>query len=846
MRDPIADRPYHRSLNRLSGMKRVGESGRRLRPAVSLGAAPVLALLLLGTTAGRDTSAGKALQGSDVCRDQGERLLREGSTAEARAELERCLAKDKSNPEIYYQLARCSMLDFNRETDIFRAAQFLRTALGELDKVLKLNPGHVAALRMKCSILQRPSVHFDPKSAYDLAMRAIELQPYDYEFILDVAAWLADTGVRIYVPDTDRTPYDAMAVMERARVLIRRVLENAGPYTREEQRALYLMGRTLAIDGHFEESLPYFHARLARHPVPEEQAETLRELGTSLYRMDRFADAAKAFATAVDLRPTMADMWLMRVSLERAGADVSRVPADLLFPLRREEVDRSNPPLLSFTDIAPALGIDRRDGNGTCAWGDYDGDNDQDLAVVGNGTFISLYRNDGNRFVDVTEEAGLARVPSGLSLNFVDYDNDGRIDLYLSLAGWSGPMPNRLFRNLGNGKFKDVSRAAGLDDPGSGFVSLWGDLDGDRYLDLVIANGVLKDGSVLQAYRNNGNGTFSNVTKQAGLSEPPEYGGIGIALGDYDRDGDLDLFVNGFGGAPNRLYRNDGHLRFNEVAAQAGVLQPVHAGYVCFFVDYNNDGYPDILTTSLAPWPAVLDGMTSGFSVQNAGEIHPECPRLFRNNGNGTFRDVTFEARLYYPMGVMGAGVADLDNDGFVDIFFGTGDPRLHRLEPNRFFRNNGDGTFSDLSYFSGLGHLGKGHGVTFIDLDDDGDLDVYAQIGGHHPGDFWRNRFLRNDRGNQNNWLQVDLVGTESNRYGIGTQLVLRTGGTTLYREVKGSEGFGSTDPYRVSFGLGKNTRIDVLSVLWTSGRRQEFTSLELNHRIEVKESSDACRTLK
>jgi tetratricopeptide (TPR) repeat protein len=738
------------------------------------------------------------------------------------------------------------MLDFNREQDGSLASRYLTAALKEVDQVLRLRPDDVLALRMKFSILERPSVHFDPKSALALAERAIELQPHAYEFILEVAQWLADTGVRIYAPSKDRVPYDAMVVMERAKQLLGRVLDEAAPYAREEQRALYWMGRTLANDGKYEESLAYFEARMTRDVTPEERSETLREDGASLYRLGRHADAAKAFASALQLRPTLADRWLLRVSLEAFGADVSRLPQNLLFPLRQEEVDAMNPPALSFTDIAPELGIDRLNGNGTCAWGDYDGDGDQDLAVAGTGTFITLYRNDGNKFVDVTEEAGLGHVPSGYSLNFVDYDNDGKPDLYVCLDGWSGPMPNRLFRNLGNGRFKDVSKEAGLDDPGSGFVSLWGDLDGDGYLDLVVANGVLKDGSVLQAYRNNGNGTFSNVTTQAGLVEPPEYGGIGIALGDYDRDGDLDLFVDGFEGAPNRLYRNDGHFKFTEVAAQAGVLQPPHAGYVCFFVDYNNDGYPDILTTSLAPWPAVLQGLTSGFTVQSADEVHPDSSRLFRNNRDGTFTDVTFESKLYYPVGTMGAGVADLDNDGFVDIYLGVGDPRLHRLEPNRFFRNNGDGTFSDLSFFAGLGHLGKGHGVAFIDLDDDGDLDIYAQIGGHHPGDFWRNKLFRNNWGNRNNWLQVDLIGTRSNRYAVGAVLVLKAGGMTLYREVKGSEGFGSTSPYRVSVGLGKSARIDSVTVLWPSGLKQEFKDLTVNQRIEIKEGTDTWRVVK
>jgi hypothetical protein len=330
------------------------------------------------------------------------------------------------------------------------------------------------------------------------------------------------------------------------------------------------------------------------------------------------------------------------------------------------------------------------------------------------------------------------------------------------------------------------------------------------------------------------------VTHEAGLREPPTFGAIGIALGDYDLDGDLDLFINGLESVPNRLYRNDGNLRFTEVSRQARVVQPPHNGFVSFFFDYNNDGWPDLLTTSLAPWNAVLEGLSRWFRVSKPEAIHADSSRLFRNNRNGTFTDVTWEARLFYPMGVMGAGVADLDNDGYTDLYFGTGDPQLSRLEPNRFFRNNGDGTFSDLTDYVGFSRPGnKGHGVCFVDLDEDGDLEVYAQLGGHYPGDHARNAFYRNLKGNQNNWLQVDLRGTRSNRYAIGARLVLKAGGLIVSREVKGSEGFGSTSPYRVHFGLGQRTRIDSLEIFWPSGETQKLEGLRANQLIEIREGS-------
>jgi len=387
---------------------------------------------------------------------------------------------------------------------------------------------------------------------------------------------------------------------------------------------------------------------------------------------------------------------------------------------------------------------------------------------------------------------------------------------------------DRLFHNAG-GRFEDVTEKSGAGDPGSGFVSLWGDLDNDGYLDLAVANGVLRDGSTPQIYRNNRNGTFTNMTREAGIVEPSSYGTIGIALGDYDGDGDTDLLVNGLDRTPNRLYRNDGKWKFTEVARQAGILQPPHNGFVCFFFDYNNDARPDILTTSLAPWEAVVEAMKAGYRPQ---ALHPDAVRLFRNNGDGTFTDATMAAGLFYPMGVMGAGVADIDNDGYIDLYFGTGDPQLSRLEPNRIFRNQGNGKFLDVTALTNFARPGnKGHGVSFIDLDEDGDLEIYAQLGGHYQGDHARNAFYENQSGNRLNWLEIDLTGGNP----VGVSLTLIANGIKQHREVKGSEGFGATSPMRVHFGLGKAEIVDTLEVRWPTGERRTLSGIKANQILKV-----------
>ncbi len=763
-------------------------------------------------------------------------LLRQGKTEEARKELTALVSRNPADAELHYQLARSHLLDFYGNPAAGRVA--LSLAMEALENALRRNGDHIPALKAKAIIHARAELlYYNPNLAFQMAARVARLEPSANEYLLNLTGWLSGE-VRFTTGSEHRVPHDPLTGLDRSIELLDRVVDSAMPFSIEEAAGFYQMARTLAKRGSFRESIEYFQLALVRPALAAARGEILREMGASHYRAGDYAEAARTFSRALGLNNNPIDQWLLKVSIERWDGASIRLPDSMAFPAAEPNIDANNPPLLAFTDMAKEQGVNRLDGNGTCAFGDFTGDGRPDLVLAGSGTFLAAYRNEGSRFREVTAEAGLARVPSGYSVNLVDYDNDGRLDLHLALNGWNGPMPNRLFRNTGGGRFEDVSKESGAADPGSGFVSLWGDLDNDGLPDLAVANGVLKDGSVPQLYRNLGGGRFANVTRQAGLDEPPAYGTIGIAFGDYDRDGDLDLFVNGLLSSPNRLYRNEGGFRFQEVSRAAGVTQPPHNGYVAFFTDYNNDAWPDLLVTSLAPWDAVIEGLKRTFSVPGPAAIHPDSVRLFRNNRDGTFTDATYQAKLYHPMGVMGAGVADLDNDGFVDFYFGTGDPQLSRLEPNRFFRNNGDGSFTDLTSWVNFARPGnKGHGVCFVDIDEDGDLDVYAQLGGHYPGDHAENAFYRNLKGSQNHWLEVDLTGTNSNRHAIGAALVVKAGALTVFREVKGSEGFGSTNPYRQHFGIGANTVVDSLEVRWPSGLKQTFTRLAADRIVKIRE---------
>ena len=764
-------------------------------------------------------------------------LLRESKTAEARKDLEEQRKQRPGDAEVLYQIARSYLLDFYRLQDPEQRRISLGLAMETLDAVLKHDPDHIPALRAKAVIHARAELlYYDPNLSYELAARVAKLEPHANAFLLNLSEWMSGE-VRFTHESGHRVPHDPLLGLDRSLDLLEQVIDNALPYSNEETAAYFLMGNTLSRRGNFPEAIRYYQQELQRNVTLDQRMSTLREMGAAYYRLGEYTDAAAKFYEALQWRKNSVDQWLFTLALGQVKGPRPPLPDFALFPLDTLKADASNAPLLAFEDIAPKLGIHHLNGNGTAAWGDIDGDGKTDLIVSGSGVFIRVYRNEGDKFTDVTDAVGLGKVPSGYSLNLIDYDNDGWPDLYISLNGWSGPMRNLLFHN-DHGKFTDVSKKSGADDPGSGFVSLWGDLDNDGLLDLVVANGVLQEGSVTQIYHNNGNGTFTNVTKAAGLNEPPGYGAIGIALGDYDKDGRLDILINGRDSSPNRLYHNDGKMHFTEVAAKAGVLQPPHNGFVCFFLDYNNDGWPDILTTSLAPWEVTVEGLKKGYAPPNARSVHPDSSRLFRNNGNGTFTDVTYQSKLYYPMGTMGAGVADLDNDGYLDVYIGTGDPQISRLEPNRLFRNNGDGTFADLTNFVGFARPGnKGHGVAFVDIDNDGALDIFAQLGGHYPGDHAYNAFYHNLKASQNHWLEVELRGVKSNRMAVGAQITVKAGGLVVYREVKGSEGFGATSTFRQHFGLGTNGRVDSLEIRWPSGLKHLFTALDANQIIALKE---------
>jgi len=534
---------------------------------------------------------------------------------------------------------------------------------------------------------------------------------------------------------------------------------------------------------------------------------------------------------------------------------------------------------------------------------DYDNDGYYDLYVP-DGEKSRLFRNLKNgSFADVTDSAGLSGQDGVSVAVFADYDNDGYKDLFVSRTF----EPNRLFRNNGDGTFSDATAKSGIGPDGCTTVASFADYNNDGYLDLYVGRYLdprtdipttfyARNGLPNQLYKNNGDGTFTNVTEQAGVGE------VGLCLGnvwgDYDDDGYSDLYVvNDFG--RNTLYHNNGDGTFSDVTVTSGTLA-YGAGMNASMADYDNDGKIDIYVTNIrsehawyAEWPTVAKYMVntwkqdvwqtdmplyweifkqSGFDFVTVFQQMASGNNLLRNRGDGTFEDVTIKVGASPYGWFWGASFADFDNDGWQDIYMANGwvyndrgteieldflnnvvsrqdmykqgtlfDPAYfgrtswHGWERNRHLRSNGDGTFSEIGTPAGTDLITNSRGVAAADFWNRGVLDIaVAASTGKHA-------LFRNDIGAKRNWLGVELVGTQSNRDAVGARITAVVGVKRQTREITLGDGYGSQNSLRQYFGLSDADTVDELTVKWPkSGIVQKFTGVTGNRIVEITEGKD------
>ena len=522
--------------------------------------------------------------------------------------------------------------------------------------------------------------------------------------------------------------------------------------------------------------------------------------------------------------------------------------------------DDTRIPIPQFVDVSATSGITfehicgspyeknyifEAKGGGLAAF-DYNNDGLMDLLLVqgstldrvraGDSPHSVLYENQGNwKFVDVSEKAGLTAKAWGMGVGIADYDNDGFADIYLTNLG-----PNVLYHNNGNGTFTDVTAKAGVGDPRWSTSAAFGDYDGDGDLDLYVANYLDVGPSKLPAriagvcdyqgepvmcgprglpgagdsfYRNNGDGTFTEISQQSHAVDKDKYYGLGVVFADVDNDSDMDIYVAD-DATPNLLFVNAGNGTFEEEGFLSGLAVSgdgrEQASMGVDVADYDNDG--------------LLDAYCTHFAA--------DYSTLYHNDGNLVFSDVTAQARIQtpeWPLVSWGTRFVDLNHDGWKDIFHSNGHvyPYLIKsktrevyYQPKTLYLNRGDGTFLDASTLAGpaLQKPTVSRGVAFADFDNDGDIDCAIATLNGSP------QLFRNDVPAGNHWVMFRTVGIKSNRDGIGARITVTTGKLKQVWEIKRTVGIYSASDPRAHFGLGPSATIDSVSVRWPSGKVQEF----------------------
>jgi len=531
---------------------------------------------------------------------------------------------------------------------------------------------------------------------------------------------------------------------------------------------------------------------------------------------------------------------------------------------------------VQFVDVAEEVGVVAQNVSGDSeqtylvdsmmggsAFFDYDQDGDLDLYILNGSKVVgfpdqehprnTFYRNEQGKFVDATDEANLGDTGWGMGCAVGDYDNDGDLDIYITNYG-----RNVLYANQGDGTFIDVTEYAQVGDERFGTGCAFLDYDGDGYLDLYVANyvdfrhflqttpnksymwkglrvhfgprGMKGSGDIL--YRNQGDGTFADVTVEARVVNQDKLYGMGVIGGDYDRDGDVDIYVANDTG-PNFLYQNQGDGTFVDIGwmigAAYGESGEAQGCMGIAYGDYDNDLYQDILVTNF--WE--------------------QTNTLYHNDRGTFFSDLSFDAGVgkeSFQFLAWGTEFFDYDNDGDKDLFVANGHlfPQLDRAnlgtsyaQTNQLFENLGDGTFTEVSQVSGKGLEIKkvSRGASFGDYDDDGDLDIFVLNLNDRP------TLLRNDGGNENNWLMVKIIGTESNRDGIGARIEVRSGELTQSAEIRSGASYLSHNDLKAHFGLEQRETIDLLVVHWPSGLQERFENLAANRLVVIQEGKGIIR---
>lgn len=508
---------------------------------------------------------------------------------------------------------------------------------------------------------------------------------------------------------------------------------------------------------------------------------------------------------------------------------------------------------LKFKNVAPKLGIDNKANSGGVCMDDFNNDGFLDIVVTSWGVYdqMKFFVNKGDgTFKDNTQSSGLKGFTGGLHITHCDYNNDGWLDLFVLRGAWFdkyGNIPNSLLKNNGDGTFTDVTIKSNLLSFHPTQVASWADFNNDGWLDVFIGNEQSPNNNCKsELYLNKGDGTFQNVFDDTGIST--NLGGVkGANVGDINNDGLLDLYVSVLN-EKNSLYINEGQNhagvpKFKLFEKNESVANPLNSFSVWFW-DYNNDGWEDIFVGSYISFTEKLDVINYGITLAYQNENKLEIPIIYLNEKGKNFRQID-NKDLDLAIMTMGSNFGDINNDGYEDFYLGNGNPSMSAILPNKMYLNNKRESFSDVSNNSGLGHIQKGHGISFGDIDNDGDQDIFLVTGGAYEGDISPDALFVNP-GNKNNWVTLKMNGSSSNKFGIGARVKLiyedsKKEEVEIYKTVGTGSSFGSNS-LQVEIGLAKAKIIKRIEISWPNKTRSvsTFDNIEVNKVYEIEEETN------
>lgn len=544
--------------------------------------------------------------------------------------------------------------------------------------------------------------------------------------------------------------------------------------------------------------------------------------------------------------------WLLNIAYMTLGGYPQKVPKEFLLPgLDADTAFKVKP----FTDMAADLGLNINGKAGGVIIDDFNNDGYMDIVTSGWGLGDAMHYFENNKdgtFTDKTSKSGLAGITGGLNIQQTDFNNDGNADIFVLRGAWNtrgfGNQPSSLLRNNGDGTFTDVTITSGLLFYHPTQAAVWADFNNDGWLDVFI--GAEDSGNMggegthpCMLYINNHDDTFTEVAASAHCNFNAFVKGVTAA--DFNNDGWQDLFISTLDGKKYLLKNkgvHGGRVDFEDVTEKSGIDKNRNGTFTTWFYDYNNDGWPDILIgnyqfqKSLGYYAAAE---ALGQPVPDAGNIY-----LYRNNHDGTFTDVTRETGLNKVVFSMGANFGDIDNDGFPDMYFGTGNPDFKSLIPNKLFKNMGGKAFADVTTSSRTGNLQKGHGVAFADLRNTGKQDIFIEMGGAFNGDAYTSSLYVNPGQNNNNWISLKLEGVNANKAAIGSRIrvTFTENGAkrSVFKDVNSGGSFGS-NPLQQEIGIGQAQLMDEIEVRWAgSNKVQRFKNILPNRFLHITEGDD------